>query len=94
MMLGNWCKKTAQTILGVNGISLYNNQGEILSYKFVAKGYTQIKSAEFKETFFHAVKMTTPRLILAMAAAYSYEYRQLEVKTAYPNAPLEEDVFL
>ena len=90
--------QTDQTILGGRWhfTLKYNNEGVISRYKarYVAKGYNQIKGVDFKETFCPTVKMATLRLILAISTAKGFDVRQWDVKTAYLNANLEENVFL
>jgi len=73
-----------------------NSLGEITRYKarFVAKGYKQQKGQDFQETYCPTMKLTTLRVLLAFAAHHGLKLKQLDVKTAYLNAPIEEEVYI
>ena len=71
-------------------------EGHIERYKarLVAKGFTQQKGIDYNEVFASVVKHSTVRAILAMAAVKDYEIEQIDVKTAFLNGPLEEDIYM
>jgi len=68
----------------------------VLKYKarFVAKGYRQVYGRDYNETFSPTAKLSTIRMIVAIAAQYDANLHQLDVKTAYLNAPIDEDVYM
>lgn len=70
--------------------------GKVTRYKarFCAKGYTQVYGRDFEETFAPTAKFTTIRLLLAVAAQLKCTIYQMDIKTAYLNADLEETVFV
>ena len=72
----------------------YNMNGKIGRYKsrWVAKGFEQRESINFKETFSSVIKSCTTRTLLALAAFYSLSIEQMDSVTAYLN--LEIDVML
>jgi len=55
-------------------------------------GNRQVKVLDFNETFAPVAKFTTIRCILAMTAATGWELRQLDVKTAFLNGDLDDEV--
>ncbi|GJU68951.1 retrotransposon protein, putative, ty1-copia subclass [Tanacetum coccineum] len=59
----------------------------------VAKGYTQIYGVDYGETFSFVADITAIRILLAIAAFYDYEIWQMDVKTAFLNGHLSEDVY-
>ena len=46
------------------------------------------------ETFAPIVSLENVRMVLAMAAHFDWEAYQVDVKTAFQNAPLDEDVYM
>ena len=74
----------------------YGPNGEITRHKarFVARGFTQVQGKDFNETFSPTVRMATLRTMIACAAQEQAMVGQMDIKTAYLNAPLEEEVYL
>ena len=70
--------------------------GSIDRYKarLVAKGYSQLYGIDFTETFAPVVRFSSLRAILAIAAAKDYEIHQMDVKTAFLNGDLDEDIYM
>ena len=70
--------------------------GEIQSYRvrIVAGGHRQVEGVNYTETFSAAAKMPTVRVVLANAAQQHWEIENLDVKSAYLNAPLEETIYM
>ena len=70
--------------------------GNVCTFKarLVAKCYTQTHGIDYDETFSPVAKIKSIRILLAIAAFYDYEIWQMDVKTAFLNGKLEEDVFM
>ncbi|GJS65670.1 putative RNA-directed DNA polymerase [Tanacetum coccineum] len=70
--------------------------GKVHTYKarLVAKGYTQTYEIDYEETFSPVAKIKSIRIMLAIAAFHDYEIWQMDVKTAFLNGKLTEDVFM
>ena len=68
--------------------------GDVVRYKarLVAKGFAQVQRVDFRETFAPVAKFTTIRCILAIGGAMDLEIHQMDVKTAFLNGDLEEDI--
>ncbi|KAD2805330.1 hypothetical protein E3N88_38707 [Mikania micrantha] len=70
--------------------------GNLDTYKarLVAKGFTQIQGVDYDETFSPVAMLKSIRILFAIAAYYDYEIWQMDVKTAFLNGYLEEDVHM
>jgi len=74
----------------------YNEDGSVQRYKarLVAKGYSQQLDVDFNETFALVVHMETIRTVLALAAQLELQIFQLDVKSAFLNGELKEEVYV
>ena len=72
-----------------------DSNGNIERYKarLVAKGYTQEDGIEYKETF-SPVSKDSLRIVMALVAHYDLELHQMDVKIAYINDDLVEEVYM
>ena len=73
-----------------------DKDGNLTTYKarLVAKGYRQIQGIDFDETFSPVAMFKSIRILLAIAAFYDYEIWQMDVKTAFLNGDLEEELYM
>lgn len=66
------------------------------SYKarYVAKGYSQREGTDYHETFAPTVSMTSVRTVMQLAAENDLILHQMDVKTAYLNAPIDCEIYM
>ncbi|KAK8708347.1 hypothetical protein V6N13_059389 [Hibiscus sabdariffa] len=70
--------------------------GNVQTYKgrLVAKGFRQIHGIDNDETFSPVAMFKSIRILLAIATFHDYEIWQMDIKTAFLNGKLEEDVYM
>nr|GEY29453.1 hypothetical protein [Tanacetum cinerariifolium] len=70
--------------------------GNVYIYKarLVAKGYTQTPWIDYEETFSPVADIRAIRILIAIVAYYDYEIWQMDVKTAFLNGYLNEEVYM
>lgn len=73
-----------------------DEEGRIHNYKarLVTRGFSQCYGKDYDETFTPVVKHETIRILLGIAANKGLHVRHLDVKSAYLNSDLEEEIFL
>ena len=74
----------------------HNADGLVSRYKarLVAKGYAQTYGIDFEETFSPVAKMAIVRAIISLAASKHWKLHQMDVKNAFLNGDLEEEVYM
>ena len=74
----------------------FRPDGMIEKYKarLVARGYMQREGIDFEETFAPVARFDTILTVLAVAAQHKWKVFQFDVKSAFLNGYLEEDVYV
>ena len=80
-----WVYKTKRDSLGNN---------ERYKTRLVVKGFTQKEGIDYKETFSPVSKKDSLRTILALVTHFDLELQQIDVKMAFLNGDLEEEVYM
>jgi hypothetical protein len=62
--------------------------------RLVAKGYAQVAGLDFEETFAPVARLESIRMLLAYAAHHSFKLFQMDVKSAFLNGPIKEEVYV
>nr|GFB23176.1 retrotransposon protein, putative, Ty1-copia subclass [Tanacetum cinerariifolium] len=73
-----------------------NMDGKVHTYKtrLVAKGCTQTYGIDYEEIFFPVADIRAIRILIAITTYYDYEIWQMDVKTAFLNGRLDEDIYM
>jgi hypothetical protein len=79
---------------------LFNNKqgedGEVVRNKdrLVAQGYSQVEGLDFEETFAPVSHHEAIRILLAFAASKGFKLYQMDMKTAFLNGIIQEEVYV
>lgn len=70
--------------------------GQVYKHKarLVARGFQQVEGLDYEETFAAVVKADSFRVLFALAAVLGWHIHQMDVKTAFLNGNLEEEVYM
>jgi hypothetical protein len=60
----------------------------------VAKRYTQKEGEDFFDAYSPVARLTTIRTLIAVAASYSLIIHQMDVKIAFLNGKLDEEIYM
>ncbi|MBW0561044.1 hypothetical protein O181_100759 [Austropuccinia psidii MF-1] len=73
-----------------------NELNAILEHKarLCAQGFSQIQGVDFSKTFAPTGQLNSLRTLISFAASNNLRFEQLDIKSAFLNAPLDEEVFL
>ncbi|CAN6310868.1 unnamed protein product [Urochloa humidicola] len=98
---GTW--KLVNPPIGCQPISLKwvykvkrDEHGEIVRHKarLVARGFVQREGIDFKEVFAPVARMESVRMLLALAAAKDWQIHHMDVKSAFLNGELTEEIYV
>jgi hypothetical protein len=74
----------------------HGEDGEIVRNKtrLVVKGFSQVEGLDFGETFAHVARLEAIRILLAFAQFKGFKLYQMDVKIAFLNSVIQEEVFV
>ena len=82
------CKWVYKRKRGIDG------KVETFKARLVVKGYTQKEGIDYDEIFSLVAMVKSIRILLSIAAHYDYEIWQMNVKIAFLNGNLEEEIYM
>ena len=70
--------------------------GSIDKYKaiFVARDFSQKEGIDYEETFAPIARYTSIKSVLSLGAVMKWKIHQMDVKTAFSNGVVEEEVYV
>lgn len=73
-----------------------NLDGKIIKYKsrWVVRGFQQEEGYNFTDTFACVVKPMSYKILFSIAASHDLDIDQMDVKTAFLNSPIHEEVYV
>jgi hypothetical protein len=73
-----------------------NSKGDVTRHKarLVARGFLQKEGIDYGEVFAPVTRMKTIRLVTAIANLNDWNMYQMDVKSAFFNGPIEEEVYV
>ncbi|KAI0522554.1 hypothetical protein KFK09_004934 [Dendrobium nobile] len=87
-----------QSVVGTKWVfkNKVNDSGVVIRNKarLVAKGYNQIEGIDFEETFAPVARLEAIRVLLAFTCYKRFKLFQMDVKSAFLNGKIKEDVFV
>ena len=74
----------------------FNSDGSIQTFKarLVAKGFAQKKGLDYFDTYAPVARITSIRILFALASINKLHVHQMDVKTAFLNGDLKEEVYM
>lgn len=85
-------------VIGVRWVykTKYHSDGTLDKHKarLVVKGYSQRVGVDFDKTFAPTARITTIRTVLALAGHHGWPVFQMDVKSAFLNGDLQEEVYV
>jgi hypothetical protein len=60
----------------------------------VAQGYSQVEGLDFRETFAPITHLEAIRILLAFATSKGFKLYQMDVKSAFLNVVIQEEIYV
>ncbi|GKA78490.1 retrovirus-related pol polyprotein from transposon TNT 1-94 [Tanacetum coccineum] len=87
-LIGNLNQRTLRNKLDENGVITRNKTG------LVAQGYNQQEGIDYDETYAPVARLESIRILLAYACALDFKLYQMDVKSAFLNGFINEEVYV
>jgi hypothetical protein len=73
-----------------------NEDGQVIRNKarLVCKGYAQVEGVDYEKTFAPVARLEAIRMFLAFSSYRKFKVYQMDVKSAFLNGNLEEEVYI
>jgi hypothetical protein len=83
-------------IIGTKWVFKQGEDGEIVRNKarLVAQGCSQVEGLDFEETFAPVARLEAIRILLAFATSKGFKLYQMDVKNAFLNGVIQEEVYI
>jgi hypothetical protein len=78
----------------VYSVKLGSDGSEKFKARYMAKGYCQIQGVDYHDAFAPTARIASVRVLLQLAVQYDLLVHQMDVKTAYLNAPIDCDIYV
>jgi hypothetical protein len=74
----------------------YDERGKLSKYKarLVAQGFSQIPGIDYTDNYAPVARLDAVRTCMALSAIKNWKMRQLDIKGAYLNGVLEEEIYM
>jgi hypothetical protein len=94
----SFVERPNQNVVGTKWV-FHNKQDEFgvvirNKARLVAKGYSQVEGLDFEETFAPVVRLESIHILLAYATHHDFKLYQMDVKSAFLNGPIKEEVYV
>jgi hypothetical protein len=91
-------ERPKQNVIGTKWV-FHNKQDEdgmVTNNKarLVANGYTQVEGLELGETYALVARLEAIHILLAFATHHNFNLHQMDVKSAFLNGPISEEVYV
>jgi hypothetical protein len=90
--------RSNQNVVGTKWVfhNKQNEHGVVIRNKaqLVAKDYSQVEGLDFDETYATVARLESIRILLAYATYHDFKLYQMDVKSAFLNGPIKEEVYV